>query len=254
MRLRDLLRERSVTRGAILADTQIPFQIDLRPIYEFLGDFKPTILALAGDMLDCTELLGVPKIKPDSIDWSKIFQEIDMANSMLDDLAKVCDPKIKDFWMGNHELRLEKFRNKFPKMKDVVPDLEEQLHLKKRGYRVHDQLEIVKYGKFGVFHGQDYSTFHTKNNVTNYEMNLVYGHVHTPQMYTKHAAVGHEPKMAMSLPCLCNRNPEWKQGASNSWVNGFAVFYLQPNGDFNIYSINIIDGRFVSPDGKLYGA
>ena len=38
----------------------------------------------------------------------------------------------------------------------------------------------------------------------------------------------------------------------NAWVNGFAIAYIRPDGHFNLYTIDIIRGEFVAPDGKLY--
>ena len=244
-------------RGVILCDEQIPFQINLKPINRFLKDFQPDIICRLGDMLDMTALQGWSHKKPGDIDWDEIKNEIDIANDILDEQDSICHrAKEKHFVFGNHEERLKLFGEKFPeywrKNGRSVPYLMRDLKLKERGYITHGQNNLFNIGRLFMFHGEDYSTHHARKNLADYERNLVYGHVHSEQVYTKVSPVNGAAKSAWALGCLCSRNPEWKNGAPNSWTNGFAVFYVLPDGRFNIYSIRINGGKFISPDGKVY--
>ena len=243
-------------KGLILGDTQIPYAIDLTPIYDYAEDLQPDYLSLIGDMLDMEAVQGFNHKAPEQINWEEIFEEIDVANKMLDQLDKVCPKAEKHWWMGNHEERLSKFRAMYPeyckKNARTLPKLGRDLKLRERGYQIHWQNDLVPFGKLHIFHGLDYNDYHSKKTLFTNEVNVVYGHVHDAQRYTKVSRIKSEPKSAWSLGCLCHRNPEWKNGEPNRWINGFGMFYLRPGGDFNLYPIDIIEGSFVGPNGKLY--
>ena len=243
-------------KGIILADEQIPHQIRLDPVNAYIADFQPDIVCRLGDMLDMEALQGWNHKKPAQIDWEEIRNEIRIANEILDRQDSLHKAKEKHFWMGNHEERLKYFREQhieyWRKNFSTMPYLVRDLKFKERGYKVHGQNDTVPFGKLHMFHGNDWSTHHARKNLSDYEVNLVYGHVHSPQRYTKVSRVSASPKSAWSVGCLCSRNPAWKNKAPNAWVNGFAIFYLHDDGNFNLYTIDIIKGRFYSPEGKLY--
>lgn len=237
-----------------LFDMQIPYQINLSPLLKFKNDFKPDILVFGGDILDCEGLFGWHNKTLDKIMWginNKLLNEIIIANKILDSFLAHQNPRELYWWMGNHEQRLEDVRNYYPQIKKLVPPLSEYLGLNTRGFKIYKQNDVVKFGKLGVFHGDDYSTFHTRKNVTDYECNLLYGHVHTPQLFTKVSPVRSQPHIAMSAPCLCSKNPEWKEGKPNSWVNGFVYGYIRDDGNFNIYPVFIIKNKFIV-NGTIY--
>lgn len=245
----------SIKKVLFLSDWQIPYQIDFEPIYKFMADFKPDIITLAGDMLDLEGLQGYWEKPVEAINWTEIFEEIRIANEMLDRIDKISPKAEKHWWMGNHEERLHKFRKANPaycRKNSKLPYLIEDLKLKERKYKIHWQNDLVPFGKLHIFHGLDYNDSHAKKTLMANEVNVAYGHVHDAQRYTKVSRIDSQPKSAWSLGCLCNRNPEWKNGEPNRWVNGFAVFFVQPNGNFNLYPIDIIDGSFVGPNGVLY--
>jgi len=250
-----------VRKVIFLADSQIPFQIDLRYVEQFLVDEKPDVVVYMGDMLDMTALLKWSSSGMAAIDWESVREEIRIANQMLDRhqaiFAKFGKPVELHWIHGNHEERLYHWRDTHTedlrKNRSTVPELVRDLKLKERGMQVHWQNDLFPLGKLWVMHGSDYSTHHARKLLSDYEVNLIYAHVHAPQRHTKVARVTHSPKSAWSIGCLCSRNPEWKNGAPNAWVNGIAEVFIMPNGSFNVYPIDIIRGRFVSPNGKFYG-
>jgi len=235
-----------------LFDSQIPYNIDFASINEYRKDLKPDILIIGGDFLDCEALFGWHNKSPDKINWNEIEDEFCIGNSILDSLEIESKYTEKHFWIGNHEQRVEDFTKAYSNMKNIAPNIIKDLRLKERKYKVHKQNDLVKFGKLYVYHGDYYGTFHTRKNVIDYERNLLYGHVHSPQLYTKVTPIGSDIHMACAAPCLCSCNPEWLKGKPNGWVNGFVVIYLQDNGDFNLYIVNMIKGSFVAPNGKEY--
>lgn len=248
-----------VKKGIILADEQIPHQINLKPINRFIKDFRPDYMIRLGDMLDMEALQGWTNKSPEAVDWEDVRREIRIANEIFDEqdalLPRHCE---KRFSFGNHEERLMHFRERhkdhtyWRKNRSTIPYLLRDLKLRERGYKVYGQNEVHSVGKLNFFHGNDWGTNHCRNNVRNYGVNLVYGHVHTPERFTKVSPINSHPISAWSLGCLCSRNPRWKNGAPNRWVNGFAVFYSYEGGGFQMYPIDIIKGAFVSPTGKMY--
>jgi len=250
-------RHPKVRKGIILTDGQIPHMMDLSAVEEFMADFQPDTLVYLGDMLDMEPLMGWWERAPGTTNWDAVHAEIDTANAMLDRHDKICkNLESRHWWMGNHEERLTKMKRAHhvwsKQNKRTLPDIARDLRLKDRGFKVHGQNDMVSFGKLYMFHGLDYNEFHTKKTLLNNEVNVVYGHVHSPQRYTKMSRVAHSPKSAWSLGCLCSRNPEWKNGAPNCWVQGFGVFYIHPDGNFNLYVVDIVRGSFVAPNGKFY--
>ena len=53
--------------------------------------------------------------------------------------------------------------------------------------------------------------------------------------------------------CGCALNPHYRRHAPNSWLNGFGVFYVYPNGNFQLYPVISVDGTFIAPNGRIYG-
>lgn len=249
--------------GVIMSDEQIPYMLKqdrgMAGIDKFISDEQPDIVVRLGDMLDMEALQGWTRLSPEQVNWDEIRDEIAQANDHMDRQDGYAKRKIeRHFWMGNHEERLKHFRDKnklsayWIKNGTTVPYLIRDLKLKERSYKVHAQNDLYNFGKLHLFHGDNYSTWHTAKNLAAYGCNLAYGHIHSPQRFTAVSRLDRAPRAAWSLGCLCNRNAIWKNGAPNSWVNGFAIFYLHGNGNFNFYPIDIIRGRFVSPSGKLY--
>ena len=249
-----------------LFDGQIPDHIDLSPIESYMSDQKFHGIQYGGDWLDMTALQGWENKSPDTVDWSEIWEEIDIMNEILDKHQKILPKAERKFWMGNHEGRLYWFLEKYgPSKKNpygtdwyrsnkkVIPDLEKELKLKERGFKVYTQYQLGSYGKLKTYHGGDYSDSNEKKNLQLYGVPIMYGHVHRPGRYTKVSPVSSDPVSAWSMPCLCNRGPRWKRGSPDSWSNGFGVSYVRSGGFFNLYTVDIVRGQFVSPEGKQYG-
>src|SRR3989304_2410678 len=173
----------------------------LNAIEKFMPDFAPDILVYLGDTLDCEELLGFNSKPPFSIQWDFIREEIKNANDMLNRHIALCRPNEKHFWFGNHEERFFKFKQLYPSMAHIVPDIDKELKLKKRGFITHRQNELYPFGKLYAMHGNAYGLNHTKKNLLDYEVSLIYGHVHSHQIYTKISSYKKSPKSAISIGC-----------------------------------------------------
>ena len=101
-----------------------------------------------------------------------------------------------------------------------------------------------------MFHGVYYNKYHARKNVDEYGRNIMTAHAHTEQTYL--AMYYDERRKGISIPCLCDRNPNWLRGKPNSWVHGFATVDVLSNGHYFDDIITIINGNF-SRNGKIYG-
>jgi hypothetical protein len=81
---------------------------------------------------------------------------------------------------------------------------------------------------------------------------MVYGHGHTYQAHTNITPIDSEAHTAVQIPCACDLNPHYRINKPNAWLNGFAVFYVQPDGSFNLYPVISIGGEFTAPTGVRY--
>jgi hypothetical protein len=59
------------------------------------------------------------------------------------------------------------------------------------------------------------------------------------------------PKQAVSVGCLCKRNPEWAEDEPNHWINQFLIFYILSDGTFRYELPTIMFGKCIV-NGKLY--
>ena len=159
----------------------------------------------------------------------------------------------RTFMIGNHEQRVQWYIEEHPELEDII-DLDRNLNLTERGYRIIPFNGIYKIGKLSVIHGYYWNKYHAAKTLDAFEGNVVYAHVHNPQMYAKVSPVDRKGyHMATSLPCLCNIKPDYKKNVPNFWINGFGIVeHLPATGFFNLYTIVVIDGSFMW-NGKYYG-
>ena len=246
-----------IQKTVLLPDIHYP-HIDQRVfevLNEFIFDYDPDELVYMGDQvsLDCISYWN--KSKPLLKEGQRLIKDFEgFDEEILQVHENITRPNIRrTFIMGNHEERITSYVEEHPELEDFL-DIDTNLNLTERGYKVINFNEVHKVGKLYVMHGRNWNMYHAKKTVEEFEGNVVYAHVHNPQMYTKISPVDAKGyHMATSLPCLCNIKPDYKKNAPNHWVNGFGIVeHLPATGFFNLYTIIIIEGSFMY-NGKYYG-
>lgn len=186
-------------------------------------------------------------------------KEIEAANKLLDKFDKAIDGRAKVVFLeGNHERRLEAF---------IIQNalalgggfrgltIQEQLHLDERGYQyipTNKQPYIV--GEVGFIHGWYTNLYHAAKHVRQGGRNLIYGHTHDHQTYTGAHLDHQEPRIAMSIGCLCDFRQAYLESRPSNWIHGVAVIYVdEKSGLFWPYFVPIISGKAVV-NGKIYSA
>ena len=224
-------------------------------VSEFVSDYQPDQLVYMGDQisLDCISSWNVRK--PLLKEGCRVLKDFDGFNTKVllhfESLIKKDTKKV--FMIGNHEQRIAWYNEQHPELEGFL-DLDNYLKLDERGYEVVPFNEIYKIGKLSVIHGFYWNKYHAAKTLEAFEGNVVYGHVHNPQMYAKVTPIDRKGyHTATSLGCLCNIKPDYKQNAPNFWINQFGIVEWMPATNyFNLYPITIIEGSFMF-NGKYYG-
>lgn len=215
---------------------------------KFIMDYDPDELVYMGDQISLDCISAWNKKKPLLKEGQRLLKDYEeFNNDVLLVHESITRPDTRrTFLIGNHEQRVEWFLEYNPELEGMV-DIDRNLKLTERGYLIIPFNGIYKIGKLNVIHGYYWTMYHAKKTVESFEGNVVYGHVHNPQIYTKVTPVDSKDyHMAMALPCLCNIKPEYKKNAPNFWVNGFGIVeHLPATGFFNLYMIVINDGAFM---------
>ncbi len=234
-----------------LFDVHIPENINLKPVLDFMKDFKPDIVILGGDFLHLNYFSRWAEMKPNDLAGDKFKQDIIIANKILDKIDKFAAPKAEKYYLeGNHEERIRRFIEKFPYLAQVL-DLQRELRLKERNYKWVSYNNYAKVGKLYFIHGHYTSKYHSNKHLQVYGKNIRYGHVHDYQIASQISPIDFQRRLGISIPCLCHLNPDYMKNKPNKWINGFHYAYIDKNGLFYEFIPIITHGKFMA-NGKLY--
>ena len=246
-----------IQKTILLPDIHYPHyeQRVMDAVDEFIIDYQPDELVYMGDQISLDCISGWNKRKPLLKEGKRLLKEYEgFDNEVLKVHENITKVDIrKTFMFGNHEQRVNWYCQENPELDGFI-NIERFLNLEKRGYNIIPFNGIYKIGKLNVIHGYYWNKYHATKTLEAFEGNVVYSHVHNPQMYAKVSPVDRNGyHIATALPCLCNINPDYKNGIPNFWVNGFGVVESLPaTGYFNLYTIIIVDGSFMW-NGRYYG-
>jgi len=241
--------------GILLPDIHHPHHSKpcLNLVNQLIKDIKPDYLIYQGDQLNMDTLCHWNEDKQREMEGKRLLSEYEAFDrEILKPHEKLTGPKCKKVWLiGNHEYWVEKYLDNHPGFEGII-EPENYLKLKARGFEIIKFNDIYKIGKLNVIHGYYTNQYHAAKTVTAFEGNVVYAHAHTSQEFTKTTPRDIKDfHSATSLPCLCDLNPDYMKNRPSSWVNGFGVVYVLPNGNFNLYRVIIADNSFVF-NGKHY--
>lgn len=167
----------------------------------------------------------------------------------------------KKIWIiGNHERFEWDLIEEHPELEDAINHIK-LLRLEERGWEIIPLGHTYRLGKLNVCHGEIVSGVGNQGPIMTarkaldlYAGNVLCGHTHSPQMFTKTSPVHERHKwQGYVSPIAGHVNPEYLRNRPTSWVNGFTIIDIISSGQFNVYLVNIIDGRFAF-GGKVYDA
>lgn len=213
-------------------------------------------VVLLGDNMDCTNISRHTKGKPRLRTRGGLQKDFEAFNrEILEPLEVVVSKGVKKvFHLGNHEDWLEQWLDENPEFEGMF-GFDKTLHLTERGWKVVPLGEPSKVGKAYLIHGDQVgsSDYVAKKMVDAYASTCIMGHVHRFSAHTRTSRAKSKDKwIGITLPTLGTLNPKYAKGSPNSFLNGFGIIELWPNGFVNIYVPIIFEGRFMY-GGEVYG-
>lgn len=152
---------------------------------------------------------------------------------------------------GNHERFEQDFIEEHPELQGLV-DHVSGLQLRESGWTVVPLGYSYKVGKLTVVHGEvltgignQATAFPAKKAMEIYGTNVLAGHTHAAQSFTRVSPVDErEKRMAWIAPILGNTNPGYLRNRPTAWSNGFVVIEVRKDGRFNLYPVIVCNGEF----------
>jgi predicted phosphodiesterase len=246
-----------VKMAVVLPDIHHPYHDKgcIKAVFKFIKDNAKQIthIILLGDQMDMEAASHWNENNKRVVEGKRIKKEYTMFDGdILSPIEKMLPKAEKVFLIGNHEDWVEQAIDSNPQGEGYW-EIENNLHLTKRGWKVIPLNGHYNFGKLTMCHGLYTNEFHAKKTVLAYGGSVLYGHTHDLQEYTMVRPVSNsEIHKGKSIGCLCNRSQKYGKNRPNKWVHAFSVVYGYECGWFNEYTINIVKGKFVW-NGKLYG-
>lgn len=227
---------------------------------EFIKDVKPSGFIFGGDQFNNEEISHHTKGKPFYRERASYKKNTDgFERDILTPLSKNLGKADKVWIVGNHDRFEHDLIECQPELEGIIERVD-ALRLAERGWKVVSLGHAFKLGELNVIHGEiltgignQAGAFPAKKAIEIYAGNVLAGHTHAPQSFTKISPVEARKKyMAWIAPILGEVNPAYLRNRPTAWLTGFTVVELRDKGMFNLYPIVVIDGKF-SYGGKVYG-
>jgi predicted phosphodiesterase len=230
-----------------------------KAVMEFLNANRIDGCVLAGDQLDNEEISRHTKGLPFYRERASFKRNTEGFDNRILKPIEAAIGKAERVWIvGNHDRFEHDLIEEQPELEGII-ERPEALKLAERGWKVVPLGHSLKLGELNVIHGEiltgvgnQAGNFPAKKAIEIYAGNVLAGHTHAPQSFTKISPVDVKKKyMAHIAPILGATNPSYLRNRPTAWLNGFTVVELREKGLFNLYPIIVIDGEF-SYGGKLY--
>jgi len=244
--------------------------VDSKALQAFLSDLaylSPREIYMMGDHLDCGGWLAAHHTLGFIPETENTFEaDVDAANSLLDEVQRIC-PKSKIWYLeGNHEERIEKWiitavmrHGKDAAFLRSLCGPEAVLHLAERNIpyitkgKTYDGCRVqgtIRAGNVYVTHGTRHGKNAANAMLQRFGASVVFGHVHklmaAADRNVKDGEIG-----AWSVGHLSRQQPLWRHGDPTDWSQGYGFQVVQPNDDFLHINVPIIDGKsYLSSLGK----
>lgn len=244
-------------------DMHYPFihKPTVNSIFDYLRTNKPDIFIFGGDQFDFQCISHHTKNTPIYRTQRSYMNSIEgFEKHILDPLEAILPAHCKKVWIiGNHEDWEQDLINEQPELEGAIGHVR-LLRLVERGWTIIPLGHAYKLGKLYVIHGETLTgvgnqagMYPSRKAVELYAGNVLAGHTHAPQTFTKVSPVQHTNKWQGHISPIAGAvNPDYLRNRPTAWVTGFNRIEVQSNGHFNYYPIIVIDGVF-SFGGKIYG-
>jgi len=163
--------------------------------------------------------------------------------------------------IGNHDFWETQLVEECPELEGWM-ERPQALHLEDRGWEIIPLGHAKRLGQLNVIHGEILTgignqggAFPSKKAVELYAGNVLAGHTHSPQSYTRISPVEQKKKHTGWINGILGAtNPDYLRNRPTGWLNGFTIVELYTaSGFFNCYPVTVLNGKFAY-GGKIYDA
>lgn len=239
-------------KSVVIGDLHIPYTSvpAVKKTLQFIQYFKPDIIFINGDLIDCLDISRFDKPLERHMTLS---EEIEEANYFLLQLRSLMPKSRIIYIFGNHEFRLQSYIAKNARelygLKGLT--LEEQLGTKELDIDVYNngtKENYFQYGKLLIGHFDrvnKHSGMTAKNLLEDKGMSVIQGHTH--RMGSSYKRDYDSQKGAWEGGCLCDLNPRYVN--MPNWTTGFLTVHKDKKSDqFKVTPVEIIDNRIIYGD------
>lgn len=249
-----------IRRVLYLPDVHVPLhdRQAIEAVLSYMWDEWFDEVVQLGDFLDLNAPSAHNEGKPKVVEGERLQEDYRIGRSVLDDLLSAARNRNKacKFTMlkGNHEYRVDRWVDRYPLVEGLVePEIGLQLKLRQvKWVESYPKGELYKIGHLYATHGTYCNEHHAKKHVERYGVNVVYGHTHQVQQYSKVLHGKNKTLQGVSLGCLCRMDMPYLGGAPTSWQHAIGVAHFLPNGFYSLAPVLIFNGEFVAPNGRKY--
>lgn len=253
----------AIKQAIAIYDTHYPVwhKPTYNAIFDYLKSNKPDVFIFGGDQFHFDSISHHTKAMPLYRTRRAYMNDIQgFDRDILTPLERLLPKGCEKIWIiGNHERFEFDLIEEHPELEGVI-DHVGLLRLRQRGWTIVPLGHRYKLGKLNVIHGETLSgignqagAFPARKAVDLYAGNVLAGHTHAPQTFTKISPVEDSNKWQGTIaPTAGSVNPSYLRNRATAWLNGFVLIDVQDDDAFNIYTIIVLKGKF-SYGGKLYG-
>lgn len=249
-----------IKKALVLADIHCPEEDKkaLASVEKYMGEEKFDYVIYLGDFMDLSLISHHNKDKLRKVEGKRILKEYEAGNKILDRHQKLIyahNPKcVFYFLFGNHCERISKYIDANPQLEGMI-EVSKGLRLKERGFKeimCYPDGEVLKINDLIFTHGSFTSSNPAKKHLEAYNSSVVFGHLHSPSMYTGVSYDKKNIKAGYGLGCLARFEQDYLKKAPSKWKKNFGVVYFPDKKHHQLYSVDITESGFVSPEGKEY--
>jgi predicted phosphodiesterase len=245
----------SLQKIALWPDSHLPFE-DKQAYalaYKAVKAFKPDILVLLGDYMDCWSVSSHDKNPTRAM---FLDDEIEYTKRKLKELKEGLGAERNIYVFGNHEDRVERYlMQKAPELFNTV-QLHKLLKLEETGWEHVAYKSDIRIGKLYITHDTGVAGKYAHYRaLDDYQGNIIIGHTHRLGYAVVGNAKGnpHIGAMLGWLGDLSKVDYMHRIKAARDWAAGFGLGYMEPNGNVHIVPVPIVAGRCVV-EGRLITA
>jgi hypothetical protein len=252
-----------VRRAVAAYDTHYPqySRGTWRTIFDYVEQNPPDVFVFGGDQFhfDCIShhTLSMPLYRTRRAYKNDIEG---FERDILAPLERLLPKHCEKIWIiGNHERFEFDLIEAHPELEGVV-DHVKLLRLKERGWKIIPLGHAYKLGKLTLIHGETLSgignqagMYPSRKAVELYAGNVLAGHTHAPQTFTRVSPVEHTNKWQGHIaPTAGNVNPSYLRNRPTAWLNGFCLVDVLPSGQFSYVPVIVVNKCAIIA-GKKYG-